>query len=273
MHDGCATEDLHMRSEHKAKEAARETVCAPGQGAFSPLRPLRHVTPLSPALCVRPFFRLTFAMLLTGTLCAASSARSAAATNQRPLGSVAETSGAHRNGLSALTGAAVYPGDVVETDTAGALHLRLGSGQLFLSASSSVSLEQRGQLASVTLAKGSASFSLPDPLGFELQTPAGTLRGSGTHATRGQVVVFSRQQIVVTASRGDLILDNDGELHVIPEGRSYRIVIEQNSSPVMAATSDDRPRPRRKLFFFPLATGASVAALVPGNGSGVPGLF
>lgn len=211
-------------------------------------------------------------MLLAGILCA-SAASSVAASNQRPLGSVAETSGAHRNGLSALTGASVYPGDVVETDTAGELHLRLGSGQLFLSASSSVSLEQRGQLASVTLAKGSASFSLPDPLGFELQTPAGTLRGSGTHATRGQVVVFSSQQIVVTASRGDLILDNDGELHVIPEGKSYRIVIERISSPVMAATSDDRPRPRRKLYFFPLATGSSVASLVPDSSAGVPSLF
>lgn len=201
---------------------------------------------------------------LAAAFCAASAARAANASNQRPLGSVTETTSSHLNGLSALRGSNVYPGDVVETDTAGALHLRLGSGQLFLSASSSVSLEQRGQLAKVTLAKGSASFSLPDPLQFELETPAGTLRGSGTHATRGQVVIFSSHQIVVTASRGDLILDNDGELHIIPEGKSYRIVIEQDASAVLsAAASAKHARPHRKLFFFPLADPATVASLIP----------
>ncbi len=182
----------------------------------------------------------------------------------KPLGSIEETAGARLDRISALRGASVYPGDVVETDTGGALHLRLGSGQLYLSASSSASLEQRGSVASVTLAKGSATFSWPDPLYFELKTPVGTLRGSGTHATSGQVVIFNPQQIVVTASRGDLVLESDGDFYIIPEGKSYRVVIEQAASDSSVARRARRQAPaQRKLLFFPITTASSVAEVIP----------
>lgn len=184
--------------------------------------------------------------------------------DQKPLGAIAETAGAHLNGASALNGSRIYAGDVVETNTAGALHLRLGSGHLLLSASSEASLEQHGKLATVTLQKGSVTFSLPDPLQFELETPAGTLRGSGTRATNGQVEIFGPHQIVVTASKGDLILDNDGELHVIPQGESYRIAIEEDSfATVSSHRKPKRAHRHRRLFFFLLAPGGTVAAMLP----------
>lgn len=184
--------------------------------------------------------------------------------DQKPLGAIAETAGAHLNGASALNGARIYSGDVIDTNMAGALHLRLGSGRLLLSASSEASLEQHGRLATVTLEKGSVTFSLPDPLQFELETPAGTLRGSGTQVTNGQVEIFGPHQIVVTASKGDLILDNDGELHVIPQGQSYRIAIEEDSfASVSSNRKPKRAHPHRKLFFFLLAPGGTVAEMIP----------
>jgi ferric-dicitrate binding protein FerR (iron transport regulator) len=187
-------------------------------------------------------------------------------SNQKALGTIAETTGSHVDGVSAFRGTNLYSGDVVETDNQGVLRLRLGSGQLYLSASSSASFEQHAGLASVTLARGTASFSLPDPLQFELETPAGTLRGSGTHATSGQVTILSSTQIVVSASHGDLILDNDGELNMIPEGKAYRIIVEQDESAPSAA-QDETPqharRHRRKLLFFLIGAAAIVAATIP----------
>jgi hypothetical protein len=190
----------------------------------------------------------------------------ASGSNQKVLGSIAETNEAHLDGVNAFSGATLYTGDVVDTDNQGTLRLRVGSGQLYLSASSSASLEQRAGLASITLARGSAAFSLPDPMQFELETPAGTLRGSGTHATSGQVTILGPSQIVVTASRGDLILDNDGELNMIPEGRSYRIVIEQQDQSDSGAdnqTPKQAHRHRRKLLFILLGVGAVVAITIP----------
>ncbi|HTU34243.1 MAG TPA: hypothetical protein VMF66_10615 [Candidatus Acidoferrum sp.] len=211
-----------------------------------------------------------FGRRLAAILCAAGAlafaTTAARCDDQKPLGALAETAGAHLNGMSASNGARVYSGDVVETNTAGALHLRLGSGHLLLSASSEASLEQHGKLASVTIEKGSATFSLPDPLQFELETPAGTLRGSGTQTTSGQVEIFGPNQIVVSASKGDLILDNDGELHVILEGRSYRIAIEQDSFETASTERKSKPKHahrHRKLLFFELAPGGAVADLMP----------
>lgn len=207
---------------------------------------------------------------LGAILCAITAAAFVTATassaDQKPLGAIAKTTGAHLNGLSALNGTRVYSGDIVETNTAGALHLRLGSGHLLLSAASEASLEQHGKLATVTLEKGSATFSLPDPLQFELETPAGTLRGSGTEPTSGQVEIFGPDQIVVTATKGDLILDNDGELHVILQGRSYRIAIEQDSFEIASSTRKPKPKHahrHRRLLFFELAPGGTVAAMMP----------
>ena len=170
------------------------------------------------------------------------------------------------NGSSAPSGPTVHSGDIVETDTRSALHLRLGSAQVFLSKSSSASLEQRGSLASLMLAKGSATFSLPNPLGFQLEIPAGILRGSGTHATAGQVVVVSANQMVVTASKGNLILDSDGELYEIRQGQSYRIAIEEDHTASISTLSRRAPAnaPRhRKLFFFLLGNAGTFAAILP----------
>ena len=216
----------------------------------------------------RLFTRLCFVPALIVAFVGAPGLASTPSHGRKPLGSIAETARARLDGISASTGANLYPGDVVETDAAGVLRLRLGSGQLFLSAASSASLEQRGNFASVTLAKGAATFSLPDPLQFELKTPAGTLRGSGTHPTSGQVVIFTPQQIVVTASKGDLVLDHAGQFYTIREGRSYRIVIEDDPAMPHAAPSRsaDRPNPaarHRKLLFFPVAKAGLVAATFP----------
>jgi hypothetical protein len=187
-----------------------------------------------------------------------------ASSNQKPLGKVAEADRAYLGGACALNGATIYAGDVVETDKQGTLRLSLGKGQLYLSASSSASLEEHAGLASVTLARGSATFSMPDPAQFELETPAGVLRGSGRNASRGQVVITKPSEIVVSASHGDLVLDNDGQFYTIPEGKSYRVVVDDVRAPAPGdGTSKDTGHRKRRLLFFLVVGGTLVAATLP----------
>jgi hypothetical protein len=210
----------------------------------------------------RPFGYRYLAALVSTALAMAPAM--AASSYQRALGTVAEADRARLGSGCAVNGATVYVGDVVATDNQGVLRLRLGTGQLSLSAASSASLEEHAGLATVTLAKGSASFSLPDPTQFELETPAGTLRGSGTRATRGQVAIHNAHEIVVTASHGDLVLDNDGDFYTILEGKSFLIVIEEASN--SGGASGDAPKStqhrKHKLLFFSIAGGALFAATV-----------
>jgi hypothetical protein len=139
----------------------------------------------------------------------------------------------------------------VQTDDQGTVRLRLGNGKLYLSASSSASLEQHAGLTTVTLAQGLATFSLPDPTQFELETPIGVLRASGTKPTRGQVRITKAHEVEVSASQGDLVLDNDGEFYTLPQGKSFRILIVAASSS-QVNDGNQQAHPRHKLIFIPL---------------------
>ena len=212
----------------------------------------------------RPKSRLRFGGLAV-LLCLALVMPILAASSHKALGTVEEAERARLGGGSAVSGARIYVGDVAETDNRGVLQLRLGTGHLYLSAASAASLEEHAGLATVTLEKGSATFSLPDPTQFELETPVGTLRGSGRKATRGQVAIHGARETVVAASHGDLVLDNDGDFYTIAEGKSFRIVIEEDSSASGArrGAQKNTGQRKRKLLFFSIAGGTLVAVNLP----------
>lgn len=183
------------------------------------------------------------------------------ATGDKALGRVAEAEHAHLDGVSAVTGATIYAGDAIDTEDPGVLRLRMANGQLYFTGASAATLSEHSGVAAAKLVRGTASFSIPDSTRFELDTPAGILRGSGQNFIRGQVAINNPHELIVWAVRGDLILDNDGELHTIPEGKTFRVVIEDDSA--APSTGDDTPqgrrRKKRKLAFF-LIFGGAVAA-------------
>jgi hypothetical protein len=193
-------------------------------------------------------------------LCAGLLNLPAMATGDKALGMVAEAQHAHLDGVSAVSGATIYAGDAIDTENPGALRLRLGTGQLYFTGASAATLSEHSGVAAAKLVRGTASFSVPDSTRFELETPAGFLRGSGNNATRGQVTITSPNELIVWALRGDLILDNDGELHTIAEGKTFRVVIEdeQDSQDQNAPPKNTRHR-RRRLLFFLLFGGGLIA--------------
>ena len=70
---------------------------------------------------------------------------------------------------------------------------------------------------------------------FEIATPPGLLRGVAGKASSGRVMIIGPKEVMLVAYGGDLQLDNDGELHTIPAGKAYRVVIEEpNNSEIMA---------------------------------------
>lgn len=192
-------------------------------------------------------------------LCAALWDLPAMATADKALGMIAEAEHAHLDGVSAVTGTTIYAGDAIDTENPGVLRLRLAGGQLYFSGASAATLSEHSGVAAAKLARGTASFSIPDSTQFELETPAGMLRGSGRNSIRGQVTINNPHELVISAVRGDLVLDNDGEYHTIVEGKTFRVVVEDDQT---TASSNDTPeqrrRKRRKLLFFLIFGGAVV---------------
>ena len=69
------------------------------------------------------------------------------------------------------------------------------------------------------------------------------------------------KQLLITAIRGDLFLDNGGELRAIPEGKSATVTFEDNLDAgcheEAAEQQPQHPIVRRKIGFY-IVTGAAV---------------
>src|SRR5580692_11547053 len=191
------------------------------------------------------------------------------AANEKPLGSVIQAQSAQISDSKVAIGTTVYPGDKVQTDAGGKLRLRMGTTQLYLLASSSATLGQRTDSLFAEVSRGTVGFSSNGADQLELEVPQGVIRASNEQPAYGQVTIVNSQEIIVSAFHGSLILDNAGELHTIPEGKSYRVTMDlepaETPAPAAAAyrdNADNTPakRRRKKLALVLLFAGAGALA-------------
>jgi hypothetical protein len=188
----------------------------------------------------------------------------AAGTSEKPLGVVLVAEHAHQTGEKAVAGTTVFAGDAFDTEDAGTIGLRVGTSQLFLLAGSAAAIGENSKIARIQLTRGTMVFSSSASGEFELETPAGVLREMPGEVASGRVALTGPNEMIVSSYRGGVVLDNDGELHTILAGKSYRVVFED--SEVTAAAEPDDPstpykgRRRRKLAFY-IVTTAAVAGI------------
>jgi hypothetical protein len=210
---------------------------------------------------VRIAARLCLVVLLVTSLLDIPALAAAA----KPLGMVTQAQEAQLDNAKLAVGTTVYPGDTVVTDAGGGLRLKLGGSQLYLLADSAATLSQNAAAVHALVARGTVGFSSNDADNVELEIPEGIVHAADGQAAYGQVTILSTQEAVISAYRGALVLDNDGELHTIPAGKNYRVTMEfeqaEQQAPA-ASTGGDNPviqprrRRRRKLAFYLIFTGA-----------------
>jgi hypothetical protein len=175
-------------------------------------------------------------------------------------GVVSEANQAYLGTANAATGADVYDCENLETTDGGALRLRVRSGQVYLSASSSAQLEQDVDATQVFVNRGTVGFAAPAGSGIELTTSAGIIRAANGQAATGEVTLGTKE-MTVSAIRGDLVLDNGGEFRTIPEGKSAKITFEDALAPSCrvadpAGSQVQRPYVHHRIGFEILAAAA-----------------
>jgi hypothetical protein len=148
------------------------------------------------------------------------------AANEKPLGLVTQAQEAQIGTAVVAIGTTVYPGDTVATDTGGILRLKVGGSQVYLLASSAATLSQNAQMVHALVARGTVGFSSngTDQVGLEI--PEGIVSAANGEPAYGQVTLTGPREVVISAYRGTLVLDNDGEMHTIPAGKSYRVTLD-----------------------------------------------
>ena len=185
-----------------------------------------------------------------------------AAAAARPLGLVVQAREALLDNSNLAVGTTVYPGDTVQTDEGGTLRLKFGATQVYLLSSSAATFSERESIIRATVGRGTVGFSADASSDVELAVAQGILRAANGHAAYGQVSIIGPQDVVITSYRGSLVLDNEGELHTIPAGKSYRVTmdLEPAAQPAPPAHRGDDagvvPTKRRKLYFELLVLGA-----------------
>jgi hypothetical protein len=163
---------------------------------------------------------------LTAILAASLLNVPAFAATDKPLGLVTQAQEAQIGTAVVAVGTTVYPGDTVATETGGILRLKVGGSQVYLLASSAATLSQNAQMVHALVARGTVGFSSngTDQVGLEI--PEGIVSAAGGQPAYGQVTLTGPREVVISAYRGTLVLDNDGELHTIPAGKSYRVTMD-----------------------------------------------
>jgi hypothetical protein len=176
----------------------------------------------------------------------------------KPLGLVVQAREALLDSSNLAVGTTVYPGDTVETDEGGTLRLKVRAAQVYLLGSSAATFSQKENVIRATVGRGTVGFSAETASDVELAVPQGILRAANGQPAYGQVSILGPRDVVITAYRGSLVLDNEGELHPIPAGKSYRVTmdLEPAAQPDPAARREDPgrdagvvPTRRRKLYF------------------------
>jgi hypothetical protein len=191
------------------------------------------------------------------------------AANEKPLGLVTQAEAAHLGNAPVVIGTSVYTGDTLTTDEGGAVRMRVGGSQFYLLASSAATLSVNSSTVNASVDRGTVGFTSNGEDQIALEIPEGILRAANGQPAYGQVTILSPLEVIISAYRGTLVLDNDGELHEIPAGKSYRVTmdLEPASKPQQAAGvggPDIKPVPlkhaRRRHLLFDIIVVSMVGA-------------
>ncbi len=201
--------------------------------------------------------------LLAVALCGLLAAPAAWSSAAKPWGIVLAASRAHVSDGPVSPGANVYDGDRLSTETAGTLQIRAASSQLYLGGSSAVVLKQGEGPACATLLAGTAIFSTARDAAFALCASAARIQALAGGPAIGQVTLVGPNELIVTSRKGALAIAVDEDTQIVPESKSYRVLIETSEKatsgtqgPRGAGTKDDRvppPRPWRRGKFILIA--------------------
>ena len=179
------------------------------------------------------------------------------AANEKPLGLVTQATEAHLGSATVAIGTTVYPGDTLATDEGGTVRLKVGGSQFYLLASSSATLSANSTIVNAAVARGTVGFSSNGTDQLALEIPEGIVRAANGQPAYGQVTIIGPREVIVSAYRGTLVLDNDGDLHEIPAGKSYRVTMDlepaaEPQAPAGVGGNNKIVAPKRRHLLFDL---------------------
>src|SRR5712692_9611488 len=169
-----------------------------------------------------------------------------------PLGVVTLAERAQISAVPTATGATVFDGDTLSTDTVGLLRVRAGAAQFQLFTSSAAVVTRTSTGIRATLRRGTVAWSSANAAAIEMQASEARL------PPQAQVTLLSPTELLVTARRGALEIIVGDETQTVPEATSYRVLLSppDPQEPQGAGTKQPgkrtKPAGRNRFYVIPL---------------------
>ncbi len=182
------------------------------------------------------------------------------------LGTIITADHARVGDAYAEVGTTIFSGDRLTTDAQGSVQIRAGAARLLLQGASAAIINDTDGAPSAKLLQGAATFSTGNARAFTLFASRAVIRAESDAPTIGRVTYLSERELLVASKRGPLVVTVDGETQIIPEGSSYRVVLDAMAQgPEGSGTGKDKDRGKRaagpplragRSYFVPVAIGA-----------------
>lgn len=187
-----------------------------------------------------------------------------------PLGVVTHAEQAQLGQAGVSVGSTIYDGDTVSTGTDGSLRITTRTVTLELARQSSLTIRRHSGLDGDILAElvaGILILSTVRNASIALAANHASIRPATNASVVTCVRVVNQRELRIFTQRGSVELSYQGETEVIPEGKTYRVILDPSEKEIAAASESDNgkksPAKPRRAFLLIAITVLIPAVLVP----------
>jgi hypothetical protein len=184
---------------------------------------------------VRILFSAFFIATLSLVLIEAPVMAAPGSSPATPLGVVVAAENANVGAGVTTSGATIYDGDHLQTPANSTLRVRFGTGQMVLRQNTTADVHSFPNGFSANLNSGTVVVSSTEGETFQVLADGATIRPANSEATSGQISMISPTELVLTGTRGTLLVTMGDEVKTLEAGSSYRMEVE---------TEDPGPNPQ-----------------------------
>ena len=192
----------------------------------------------------------------------ASLASAPAASATRPLGNVLFAEHARLGSVAAAAGSTVFAGDRVATEVGGSIRIRIGTGQIYMPAASTITLGDYPAGVSATLSRGAVGFAAQEESLIVVKASEALIRPKTSQPTHGQVELVGPKELLVSSYRGALEVVVGTEVNTVPEATTYRVLLETEPQEPVGVGAGPAQRRRAAVIFVGAAIAAGAIAFV-----------
>ncbi len=178
----------------------------------------------------------------------------------RALGFVLVAQSSQIDGVAATSGANVFSGDALSTASNGGIHLQFGADQIYMPASSAVTLANGNDGLTAVLSSGTIEFAAPRGAGISVRAADILIRPGTPQPTHAQITVLTSDELKIASVTGPLALELDGESYTLTPGRTYGVRIVDDAG--QERSGGNHPARRRRRLLVALFSGVAAAAAV-----------